>query len=98
MQHKDFVDDRVEKLTIFSYGQPKNKNTDKGYRARMMLETLNLLQTEPQRADLNMRCELVSHLPRPVFICLVGACGFISRQSALIAWRNAFNSLSNIQI
>ena len=29
MQRKDFVDDRVEKLTIFSYGQPKDKNADK---------------------------------------------------------------------
>ena len=29
MQRKDFVDDQVEKLTIFSYGQPKGKNTDK---------------------------------------------------------------------
>ena len=26
---KDFVDDRVEKLMIFSYGQPKDKNTDR---------------------------------------------------------------------
>ena len=39
MQCKDFVDDRVEKLTMFSYGQPKGKNTDKGYRAHMMIET-----------------------------------------------------------
>ena len=29
VQGKDFVDDRVEKPTIFSYGQPKGKNTDK---------------------------------------------------------------------
>ena len=28
VQRKDFVDDRVEQLTIFSYGQPKGKNTD----------------------------------------------------------------------
>ena len=56
-----------------------------------MLETLNSLQTEPQRADLSMRHELISCLPRPVFICCVGTCGFISRQLALIAWHNAFN-------
>ena len=37
MQHKHFVDDQVEKLTIFSYGQPKGKSTDKGYRTHMML-------------------------------------------------------------
>ena len=55
-----------------------------------MLETSNSLQREPQRADLNIRCELISRPPRPVFICHVGACGFISRQSALIAWHNAF--------
>ena len=58
----------------------------------MMLETSNALQREPQRADLNMRHELISCPPHPVFICCVGACGFISRQSALIAWHNAFNA------
>ena len=64
----------------------------KGYRADTMLETSNVLQREPQRADLNMRRELISHLPHPVFIFHVGTCGFISRQSALIAWHNAFNT------
>ena len=29
VQRKDFVDDRIEKLIIFSCGQPKGKNTDK---------------------------------------------------------------------
>ena len=29
LQRKDFVDDRVEKLTILSYGQPKDENTDR---------------------------------------------------------------------
>ena len=62
----------------------------KGCRAHTMLETSNSLQTEPQGADLNMRRELVSHSPRPVFICHVGAGGFINRQSALIAWHNVF--------
>ena len=28
VQHKDLIDDRVEKLMVFSYGQPKGKNTD----------------------------------------------------------------------
>ena len=62
----------------------------KGYRAHTMLETSNALQREPQRADLNVRYKLISCPPRPVFICRVGACGFISRQSALIVWHNAF--------
>ena len=91
MQHKDLIDDRVEKLTIFSYGQPKGKNTDKGYRTHTMLETSNLLQREPKRSDLNTRRELISRLPRPVFICRVGVGGFISRQSTLIARHNVFN-------
>ena len=60
-----------------------------------MLETLNMLQREPQRADLNIRCELISCPPRPVFICRVGACEFISRQSALIAWHNSFKTLGS---
>ena len=29
VQRKDFVEDRVVKFTIFSYGQPKGKSTDK---------------------------------------------------------------------
>ena len=29
VQREDFVHDRVEKLKIFSYGQPKGKNTGK---------------------------------------------------------------------
>ena len=85
-----FVNDRVEKLMIFSYGQPKGKNMDKGYTAHTMLETSNSLQTEPQRADLNKGCELISCPPHPVFVYRVGACRFISRQSALIVWHNAF--------
>ena len=32
VQHKDFVNDQVEKLTIFRYRQPKDKNTGEGYR------------------------------------------------------------------
>ena len=49
---------------------------------------------EPQRAGLNMRRKVISRLPSgPVFICHVGACGFISRQSALIAWHNAFKAV-----
>ena len=51
----------------------------KGYGAHTMLEMSNSLQREPQWADLNMRCELISHPPHPVFICRVGAYGFISR-------------------
>ena len=54
----------------------------KGYRAHTMLETSNSLQREPQRADLNMRREVITRPPRPVFICHVDACGFISRQWA----------------
>ena len=34
--------------------------------------------------------EPISHLPRPLLIS-VGVCDFIRRQSALIAWHNAFN-------
>ena len=74
MQHTDFVHDQLQKLKIFSYGQPKGKgkNTDKGNRAHTMLETLNALQGEPQWADLNMRCKLISRPPCPVFIFGVG--------------------------
>ena len=70
----------------------KGKNTDKGYRAHMMLETSNALQREPQMADLNIRHKLISCSPRPIFICCVGACRFITRQSVLIAWHNAFKA------
>ena len=91
MQCKDFADDRVEKLTIFSYGQPKDKS--KGYRAYTILETSNMLQSESQWADLNIKCELIRCLPHPVFISRVGACRFISKQSDLIVWHNAFNSI-----
>ena len=52
---------------------------DKGYRAHTMVETSNALQREPQRADLNLRRERISHPPHPVFIFHVGACRFISR-------------------
>ena len=38
VQRKDFVDDRVEMLAIFSYGQPKGMNTDK-YRKLWLLST-----------------------------------------------------------
>ena len=55
----------------------------------MMLETSNLLQREPQRADLNTRHKLISHPLHPVFICHVGACGFISRQSAIV-WHSDY--------
>ena len=57
-----------------------------------MLETSNSLQRVPQLADLNMRREFISHLSCPVFIWHVGACGFISWQSALIAWHNAIKA------
>ena len=95
MKHKDFVHDRVEKFKIFSHGQPMGKNTDKGYRAYTIVETSNALQRELQWTDLNMRCKLISCLPHPVFIFRMGSCGFISRQSALIAWHNAFNHENN---
>ena len=68
----------------------------KGYKANTMLEMLNALQREPQQADLNMRRELISCPSCPVFICHVGACGFISRQSALIAWHNAVKRATNL--
>ena len=71
--------DRVEKLKIFGYGQLIGKNTDKGYRAHTMLETSNTLQREPQPADLNMRRELISCPPCPVFIFRMGEYGFIIR-------------------
>ena len=29
LQCKDFLDDQVEKLMVFTYGQPKSKYTDK---------------------------------------------------------------------
>ena len=35
---------------------------NKGYRAHMMLEMLNMLQREPQQVDLNIRCELISYM------------------------------------
>ena len=48
MQCKDFVDDLVEKLMIFSYGQPRVRIlVIKGYRAHTMLEMSNSLQREP---------------------------------------------------
>ena len=67
VQRKDFVHDRVEKLKTFSYGQPKGKNTDE-VRAIEMLEKLNVLQREPQRADLNTRRKLISCPPRSFLI------------------------------
>ena len=91
MQCKDFVDNRVDKLISSAIGSQRIKILiSKGYRAHMMLEMLNSQQREPQRADLNMRRELISCLPCPVFIWCVGECRFISWQSALIAWHNAF--------
>ena len=60
-----------------------------GCRAHAMLETSNTLQGKPQWAYLTIRHKLISCLPCPVFICCVGVCGFISRQSVLIAWHNA---------
>ena len=65
----------------------------KGYRA---FETLNSLQKEPQRTDLNMRCELINRPPRPIFICCVGTCRFISMQSALIVWHHAFKGQAKL--
>ena len=55
-----------------------------------MLEMSNTLQREPQQVDLNVRHELISCPPRLVFFFCMGTCGFISRQSALIAWHNDF--------
>ena len=55
---------------------------------RCLHETLNSLHRQPLQVDMNMRCKPISHPPRPVFICRLG---FISRQSALIAWHNALN-------
>ena len=60
------------------------------YRAHTMFEMSNALPREPQRADLNTRRELISRPACLVFICRLGMCGFISRQSAFIAWHNAF--------
>ena len=76
------VDDRVEKLMNFSYGQPRTL-IGKGYslRVHMIVKTLNSLQREPQRTDLNMRHKLISHPSRPFFICHVGVCRFISPYS-----------------
>ena len=51
----DFVNDQVEKLTIFSYGQPKDKNTGKGY---TLLKMSNALHTESLG---ECRCEAVHH-------------------------------------
>ena len=63
---------------------------NKGYRPRTMLETSNVLQGEPQQADLNMRRNLISHLPHPVSFRLpCGRVRFISRQSGLIGRHNA---------
>ena len=42
MQCKDFVDDQVEKLPIFSYTQPKDENTDKSYRAHSTHDAWNV--------------------------------------------------------
>ena len=53
----------------------------KGYRAHTERASVGRL---------DIRCELISCLPHPVFICHMGAYGFISRQSALIVWYNTF--------
>ena len=84
MRYKD-VDDRVGSQRV-------RMLMGKGYRAREMFGTWNSLQREPQRADLNTRRELNSQPPCPVFICHVGACGFNSRQSALIEWNYSFKT------
>ena len=93
MQHKDFVDDhKLRSSQSSAMGSQRVRILiSKGYRAHTMLEMSNSLQRELQQADLNTRHKLISRPPRPVFICRVGACGFISRQSALIVWHNAFN-------
>ena len=49
----------------------------KVYRAHTMLETLNVLQREPQRADFNMRREL--SLPCPVFLILLFCLTFAAK-------------------
>ena len=53
MERKDSVNDEVEKLMIFSYGQPKHKKTV-SCRAYKMLEKLNSRQKERQQAHLNI--------------------------------------------
>ena len=74
------VNDRVKKLTIFSYGQPKVRTLiSMGYRAHT-IKTSNLLQREPQRADLNTRRELIGRLPRPAFITWARAGSLVGNQ------------------
>ena len=87
MQRKDFVNDRVEKLTIliaiFSYGSQRvRKLIGKGYRAHMMLETLNSLQREPQQADLNTRRQrlLAIHHAQFLFAAWVHAGSLVGNQ------------------
>ena len=42
VQHEDLINDRVEKLMIFSYGQPRVRILiGKGYRAHTMLKMSN---------------------------------------------------------
>ena len=63
----------------------------KGSRADMLLEMSNAITEQASAGRFESTCELTSHPPRPMFIYYVGACGFISRQSALIAWHNALS-------
>ena len=92
VQHKDFRDGRVEKPSIFRYGQPKSKILrSKGSSAYTMPEKSNILQSEPQRGDLNVHANLSTIRHAQCTFTTWARSASISRQSALIAWHNAFN-------
>ena len=83
----------MEKLIIFSDvdNQRVRILISKGSRADMLLEMSNARQSEPLQADLNLHMNLpaICYAPYSFIAWAHSACGFISRQSALIAWYNA---------
>ena len=63
----------------------------KGSRAYTMPEKSNALQSEPQRGDLNVHTNLSAIRHAQCTFTTWARAVSISRQSALIAWHNAFN-------
>ena len=85
----------MEKLVIFSDmdNQRVRILLSKGSRADRLLEMSSARQSEPQWADLNLYARTYQQSATPHVHLPHGVSGFISRQSALIAWHNAFNSM-----
>ena len=65
---------------------------NKGYRAHTctILEMSELAAEGASASRLEYETRTYKPSTMPSFICHVGACGFVSRQSTLIAWHNAF--------